>query len=233
MFLSYPFVAFADFHTVALIAAYFAVRRKQGSAWKSWKIVILMLLLTWAYSLGLASIPLWGWCGNLGYDPLHGTCKIISCQNCFGEGSFVSMGGIIVTVSVGVPAVVVLVSYSLVYSSLIKAPLNQETVGLRRSVLILTVCYFIFILPILIIEWIPEKMPNLDVIRIGIYSWYWCIYVVNFLIYIIVWRKIRMGIHIFIKDILGDGQKDTHPHNVSVDQSSVWWKAMQKLGDTA
>ena len=105
----------------------------------------------------------------------------------------------------------------------------MDTSNLRKSVLILAICYFSFILPILIIEWLPEDIYGKAVIGVFVYSWYWCIYVINFFIYIIFWRRVRMGIQIFLKDMFGKPEIQTNANDISNSHSSIWWRDLQRL----
>ena len=158
--------AYADFHTVALISAYFAWRRKRGQPTNpryGAKPALAMVLCIWVYSFCITCIPLLGLCGQLGYDPKHGKCKVISCETC-SEGSYLSAppGGFVLAISVGLPSLVILISYTLVYNSLTQVPPDTvETRNLRQSVLILAICYFLFIIPIIIIEWLTSQVRKL------------------------------------------------------------------------
>ena len=226
-------IAYADFHTIALISAYFAWRRKRGQQSNSRygaKPVLGMIVGVWVYSFCITCIPLMGLCGQLGFDPKHGKCKVISCESC-SEGSYFTgpPGGIVLAVSIGIPSIVILISYTMVYNSLAKVTADMDTSNLRKSVLILVICYFSFILPILIIEWLPEDIYGKAVIGVFVYSWYWCIYVINFFIYIIFWRRVRMGIQIFLKDMFGKPEIQTNANDISNSHSSIWWRDLQRL----
>ena len=171
-----------------------------------------------------------GLCGQLGYDPKHGKCKMISCESCLEVSSFTAPpGGVVLAISVGVPSLVVLVSYTLVYKSLAKIPGDVDTRSQRKSVLILAICYFVFILPILIIEWLPEDVSDKASIGVGVYSWYWCIYIINFFIYIIFWRRVRKGIVLFLTDIFGGLGSKLKSNSASNDQSSIWWSELRRI----
>ena len=225
--------AYADFNTIALISAYFAWRRRRVESCHprhGSKIVLGMILGIWIYSFCITCIPLLGLCGQLGYDPIHGKCKVISCESC-SEESWLSAPpvGIELAISIGVPSVVIFVSYTIVYTSLAQVPADMDTKNLRKSVLIVTICYFLFIVPLLILEWLPADTSDKAIIGVIIYSWYWCIYVINFIVYIIFWRRARIGIQIFLKDLLGLAGIQKITSSESNDQSSVWWKELQKL----
>ena len=187
---------------------------------------MLLIASTWVYSFCLTCIPLLGVCGQLGFDPGHGKCRVLSCESCsVGTYFTVPPGGIILAVSIGVPSLVILVSYTRVYTSLSQVQ-DADTRSLRVSVFILALCYFVFILPILVIEWVPDMGAEAAVVGVSVYSWYWCIYIINFFIYIFFWRRVRTGIQIFLKDVLGiSGLKQNSI--VSNNESSVWWNGMR------
>ena len=61
-------------------------------------------------------------------------------------------------IGVGLPFLVVLVSYAIVFRILDQQQNLYQSVSsgqYKRSTIILTLCYFVFILPICIIEWVP------------------------------------------------------------------------------
>ena len=98
---------------------------------------------------------------------------MIECEKCSEDSTTISPpGGIILTVGVGLPSIVVLVSYGLVYKSLNQCAAVEDTQDQQLSVMILTFCYFIFILPIAIIEWLPEAVSKRAYISISIYLFY-------------------------------------------------------------
>ena len=79
--------------------------------------------------------------------------------------------------------------------------IEDGTHSQQQSLLILNSSYFIFLLPIAIIVLIPEAVSNRAFISVSIYLWYWFVYVVNFFIYVIFWRRIRTGIILMMKDL--------------------------------
>ena len=155
-----------------------------------------MIVFIWVFSFALALIPLTEICGKYGYDAVHGKCHIIECENCSEDSSFsFPPGGVILAVGVGLPFMVVVVSYGLVYRTLMQCPPEVDTVEQIRSVKILTCCYFLFILPIAIIEWLPEIVTMRAFVSIIFYLIYWFIYIINFFIYIFFWKK-NQGCHV-------------------------------------
>eukprot|EP00092_Neocalanus_flemingeri_P021312 GFUD01023099.1.p1 GENE.GFUD01023099.1~~GFUD01023099.1.p1 ORF type:complete len:371 (-),score=49.39 GFUD01023099.1:60-1172(-) len=226
-------IALADFHTVACISVYFAWRSRRESPLDGKygsKPVLAVIIGIWIYSFCVTCIPLLGLCGHLGYDAKHGKCKVITCESC-SEGTSVaaSAGGIFLTIGVGIPSLIVLVSYTLVYKSLSKVPADVNASSQRKSVFILALCYFVFILPILIIEWLPEDFSDKAFIGVGVYSWYWCIYVINFFVYIIFWKRVRNGMVLFLTDIFGKAGFKLRSSNASNDQSSIWWRDLREI----
>ena len=169
-------------------------------------------------------------CGKFGYDAVHGKCHIIECEKCSENITFTCPpGGVIIMTGVGVPFMIVLVSYGLVYKSLREADLNLETRSQQQSVMILTFCYFIFILPIAIIEWLPEAVSNRAFISVSIYLCYWFVYVVNFFIYVIFWRRIRTVIILMLKDLAEALGLKTQTKRDAAKDSTTWWDSLQRL----
>ena len=166
-------LAYTDFYTLAFISAYFAWRKGEGrtnGSKLSRKTVICALIGVWIFCFALASIPMLELCGKIGYDAVHGKCHIIECEKCFEDSPiYLPPGGFILTIAVVLPFFVVLLSYWLVYKSLSSMESSEETNDQRRSVLILTTCYFIFILPIGIVEWLPESISERAFITVILY----------------------------------------------------------------
>ena len=187
-----------------------------------------MIVFIWVFSFALALIPLTEICGKFGYDAVHGKCHIIECEHCSERSSFrFPPGGVIHAVGVGLPFIVVLVSYGLVYRTLKQCPPEVDTVEQIRSVKILTCCYFLFILPIAIIEWLPEIVTMRAFVSIIFYLIYWFIYIINFFIYIISWRRIRDVMLCFLKDILEVVGLRIESEAKELEDSSSWWQELR------
>ena len=92
------------------------------------------------------------------------------------------------------PCLVVLLSYGMVYINLAQASEDEDTSSQRRAVMILTISYLVFILPHSIFESLSEETANRALLSVIIHAWFWCVYVDNFFIYIIFWRRIRKAI---------------------------------------
>ena len=138
---------------------------------------------------------------------------------------------IIMVVSDGVPCPVVLVSYGLVYINLAQACENEETSSQRRAVMILTISYIVFIVPHSIFESLPEETADRALLSVIIHAWFWCVYVDNFFIYIIFWRRVRKAIQLLLKDLLdmtGLGWDKSHSENK--EETDIWWTEMNELG---
>jgi len=99
------------------------------------------------------------------------------------------------------PSMIVIVSYILVYMTLSKAIEDVEVRSLKQAVLILTVCYLVFIIPHAVVKLFTDSIVMGGVMGVLIHCWYWSLYAVNFFIYIAFWRRLRTGICIFLKDI--------------------------------
>ena len=72
----------------------------------------------------------------------------------------------------GVLFMIVLVSFGLGYKTLRKAAVEDETHSQQQSVLIWTFSYLIFILPIAVIELLPEAVSNSAFISVSIFLCY-------------------------------------------------------------
>eukprot|EP00092_Neocalanus_flemingeri_P002879 GFUD01003078.1.p1 GENE.GFUD01003078.1~~GFUD01003078.1.p1 ORF type:complete len:322 (+),score=42.73 GFUD01003078.1:112-966(+) len=230
-------IAYADFNTLALIAAYFAWRRGRGRPRKIthglWPVVSIIIGI-WVFCLCVTCIPLLGACnGQFGYDAVHGKCHVLLREKCTADDDYICLPGLVLeALGDGVPSLIVIISYSLVYRNLSQAKADAETWSLKRAVLILTICYFIFILPHAIIEWLPDDVDKSVLIGVLIHCWYWLVYIVNFFIYIIFWRRVRIGIRIFFRDMLdiAGWKQRNNPDLVGQNNaSSVWWIDFQNL----
>ena len=134
----------------------------------------LIIKFIWVETSLLVSLPMLKGVGEFGYDRNHGKCSLIECSDwqevCCSKGTnflikvilkgstaYISPGAVINTIGVGLPFVIILVSYTLVFSVLHNQPdrSNEDVLQYKLSTIILTLCYFIFIVPIYIIEWIP------------------------------------------------------------------------------
>ena len=145
-----------------MISAYFAWRRGRGRPRNEdsglWPGVISILVI-WVFCLSLTCVPLFGICGQFGYDPIHGKCHLLPCKKCSSDGVIsIPPGMLIEAIGFGVPSLVVIISYSLVYIKLTQSGENAEVTSLKKAVLVLTVCYFFFILPNVATAWLPSEV---------------------------------------------------------------------------
>eukprot|EP00092_Neocalanus_flemingeri_P009136 GFUD01009837.1.p1 GENE.GFUD01009837.1~~GFUD01009837.1.p1 ORF type:complete len:404 (+),score=49.92 GFUD01009837.1:222-1433(+) len=260
-------LAYADFNTLALISAYFAWRRSCDRSYKienGGRPALAAIICVWIFCISLTCVPFFGFCGHFGYDSVQGRCHIICCQ-----------GHIIEAVGVGLPSLVVVVSYSLLYINLTKlqnmekqeivlsgtdphgfgsgtrtafsccccfiqlgcyykpcqATEDGETGRQRKAVMILTICYVVFILPHSIFELLPSTISDRALISVLVHAWFWVMYIVNFFIYIIFWRRVRKGIQLLFMDLLGmTGWKCKNIFgSENVEDSDPWWLQMQEV----
>ena len=168
----------------------------------------------------------------MGFDAVHGKCHIIECEKCSEDSTFIfPPGGVTLLFGVGLPFVIVLVSYGLVYRTLSQAAIDAETRIQRRAVMILTSCYIVFILPIGIIEWLPGTILNRAFISVCVYCLYWQVYVVNFFVYIFFYRRIRKGITLMMRDVLEIAGLKTRTPNYTfeLEPTDTECAAIQKL----
>ena len=179
-------IAFADFNTLAMIAAYFAHRRGQGRPRdnETSKLpIFISLLFIWIYCFSLASLPFFNICGQYGYDPAHGRCHLLPCKKCSLTSNFSVPPSVLLEVmGTGVPTIVVIISYTLVYWNLNNSKEMEGVAPLKRAVLILSFSYFVFILPNALTGYFPFEVSKWAVIGTCLDCWYWNIYVVNFFI---------------------------------------------------
>jgi hypothetical protein len=231
-----PFhLAFADFYTLALISAYFAWRRgherPRNQRHGNWP-VIGSILAIWIYVFCIGFINLFEVCGKIGYDAVHGICHVIDCEKCSEDSSFyMPAGAPMVVLGIGLPFIVIVVSYSLVYKKLSEMETDVETWSQRRAVMILAFCYFIFILPLCVTELLPQIISSMDLIRFSIFGWYFQVYVVNFFIYVIFWRRIRTAMKLMLMDVMGVAGWKTHANTEPEYSTSRWWSELQALSN--
>jgi hypothetical protein len=217
--------AFADFNTLGLISAYFAWRRGRGRSrrgrYGKWP-VLGAILSVWIFSLSLASIPLLGVYGGMGYNAVNGKCQIIQL-----EGNTLSshVSGVIFTVGSGVPFIVMLISYGLVYRSLYQNHATDvESIKNQKAVMILTFCYFIFVIPVSIIELVPENLDHKEWISLGLFFWHCLIYILNPFLYCFSEIRIRTATVLMFKDVFEVSGYDWETRsNISV----PWWLELQ------
>ena len=171
----------------------------------------------------LTSATLSGLCGEYGFDANHGKCHLVECDRCSRyfnyEGKCVPHI-IINTIGIGIPALIVIISYGASFWKLITDHQDDDVSQYKRSTIILTVCYVFFIVPIYAIEFIDMDEVKEKVISnsnrfsigvqiifqaqivVGIYSVYWLVYVVNVLIYVMYLPRMREAYKLIIIDII-------------------------------
>ena len=102
----------------------------------------------------------------------------------------------------GIPFIVVIISYSAILRKYSNLHHESGTKEIMKSTIILTLCYFIFILPIYILELIPLTAgPHKQVIGVITYSWYWLVYMIDAFVYVLYWPRCREAVWFMIKDI--------------------------------
>ena len=132
---------------------------------------------------------------------------------------------------IGLPFIIMVISYSLVFKNLSKMTTDIEIWNQRRAVLILAFSYLIFVLPLGISELLPKNIPDLAFIRVVIYGWYFQVYLINFLIYVLFWRRIRTAMRLMLKDILDIVGLKSQTGNEREYSTSLWWSELQALSD--
>ena len=112
------------------------------------------------------------------------------------------LGAIINTIGVALPFIVVIISYSSILRKYSNLQHEKGTKEIMKSSIILTLCYFIFIIPIYILELIPLDVgPQRQLIEVITYSWYWLVYMVDPFVYVLYWPRLREALGFMIKDI--------------------------------
>ena len=146
--------AYVDFTTLAVTAACIA--------WNMWfpsrrikkkRPMFVLLFLVWLECIVLTSFPYFGWYGEFGFDPIHGKCHFVECEE-DRENRKIKPSVLVNTIGVGIPFAIVILSYSAVFFKLGESD-DDDTIQYKRSTIILTICYFIFIFPIYVVEFIP------------------------------------------------------------------------------
>ena len=128
--------------------------------------MFILLFLIWVECIILTSFPYFGWYGTFGFDPIHGKCHFIECEK-DRKNRNIKPSVLVNTIGVGIPFVIVILSYSAVFFKLGESD-NDDTIQYKRSTIILTICYFFFIFPIYVVEFIPVtcyKVRNLELWR--------------------------------------------------------------------
>ena len=130
----------------------------------------------------------------------------------------------------GLPCLVVLISYTLVYRSLKIASEDEETGSQRKVVMVLALCYVSFILPHSIFESLPHETPNRAVFNVIFHAWFWCMYAVNFFIYIIFYRRVRKAMQFLVIDLMELAGVNWNPWGSETDPGSdPWWGDLNEL----
>ena len=112
-----------------------------------------LIFLIWVECIILTSFPYFGWYGQFGFDPIHGKCHLVECDEDRENGQ-IKPSILVNTIGAGIPFVIVIISYSAVFLKL-REDDNDDTSQYKISTIILTFCYCIFILPIYAVEFIP------------------------------------------------------------------------------
>ena len=127
--------------------------------------------------------------GTFGYDARHGKCEVISCQP--SEGFF--PGGFIFSVVFFLPFLLILISH-IIISSILEVERRRKKEILKNqsqipfgqiqlTMLVLSCAYVAFALPVLIIENMELEEQG-ELVSLVVYSWYWWMYAVNFILYV-------------------------------------------------
>jgi len=220
-------IEITELNTLALISLYFAVRRGQGrprpgtNSTRLWLLVLGGLLSVWLLSACFACIPLLGIGAMYGFDDSQGVCRIMKENN---------LATILMALGDVIPTTVVIISYGLVYTDLVN---YQGVTGeQRRAVLVLTLCYLIFILPHQIFEALSAYIPKKALVSVIIHPWYFLVYIVNFFIYIIFWPRIRKAMQLLLADVVGKiglGECRIWKKDIVADETETWWKELDNL----
>ena len=86
--------------------------------------MLFIVAVIWLLCFFLISVarPILGICGEFGFDRTGGKCVLVECDNCNGINDsgafFCPPGGIINTIGIGIPFLIILVSYTIVFIKL-------------------------------------------------------------------------------------------------------------------
>jgi len=141
--------------------------------------------------------------GNCGYDDLYGKCGLVECHPSERGHQLIDSGLILDIIGIGVPFLIMFISYSIVYSIVSKVEVTEDvsTKQFKISTIVLTGCYVVFILPVCIVELIPDSNVNKGLIYMAVYTWFWNVFIVNVFIYAIYLPRCREAICIMFKDV--------------------------------
>jgi len=143
--------------------------------------------------------------GQFGYDVHHGKCEVIHCET--SEGFY--PGGFIFSIAFFVPFLFLLISHFVIITVLemekrrsekvILADQSQVPTGqIQRALLVLSLAYFLFALPVLVIE----NTDGLNEVHsLYAYSWYWWMYAINFILYLLTLKDFRTIYRLFFNDV--------------------------------
>jgi len=169
--------------------------------------------------------------GHWGYSDIQGRCSIIMCsekekqETSFWKGFFFLVGGCL-------PTLVILLSYLVLGQYIAAQNRKLKAIGQEGSkkvnITLMTVAltYFILIMPMLPVEFnLLENLSDPAFYSIVIYSAYWWIYAVNFVIYIATMENYRTVYLVFLRDvahIVGAKKLASDPRLDYLPQRSGW-----------
>ena len=142
-------------------------------------IISLGKFISFLWSLSLkpilvsASAPLSGLIGEYGFDARNGKCHILSCNLLVSHGFDLPAGGITLSLGVGLPCIVVVMSCIVIFMRFGSCitQYEEEVKEIQYIIAALVGSYLIFILPIYIIEWVPYKKEFSALATILVYTW--------------------------------------------------------------
>eukprot|EP00090_Calanus_glacialis_P001278 TRINITY_DN10896_c0_g1_i1.p1 TRINITY_DN10896_c0_g1~~TRINITY_DN10896_c0_g1_i1.p1 ORF type:complete len:373 (-),score=30.35 TRINITY_DN10896_c0_g1_i1:134-1252(-) len=143
--------------------------------------------------------------GTFGYDVKHGKCEVLRCET--SEGFY--PGAFIFGIAFFVPFLFLLVSHIVIITVLelekrrtgrqILAAQSQVPTGqIQVTLLVLSLAYFLFALPVLLIE---NTKGRTELNSLSAYSWYWWMYAINFILYLITLKDFRTIYCLFFNDV--------------------------------
>lgn len=197
------------------------------------KRVYLVCLAIWLIAVGCRLPDIIGSTGQFGWTGNAFVCDIKHANaECNNVGPFINH---IINITV------VIVFYSAVIINMVKmrhkvyVPDEAEYTELIKSIsltlLLLTITYLAFLLPLMIFERCTVVGPQSIDIQSGVASWYWWLYGVNFLTYLTTNRRIRAAYRKFFEDVRVAvcGPRSQTPGVRSPDTSSVSRQEMRDM----
>lgn len=194
-------IAYADFATLALISLQLCgttfgfnscFPSTNHALWAASRIAII-----WIYSIGVNLLSLLGGWGQFGYDAVNGKCNFMPDRR-------TRYDLILSLLGIAIPGVIIISSYTIVFIRVWRVQANEvkhngstSSRNLNKTLVTLSVSYSIFILPI----WIIKLFDHEALATALVFSVYYPTYVINFFIYIGLWKTFQLAARNLVTDV--------------------------------